>query len=149
MEIERKWLLDKLPDDLPVIKYGLVEQSYISINPEVRLRKTQFNDETKYYLTLKGDGSLIREEVEIELLTQQYEILKSFIKKSPIKKEQWIFNLNGYKFEVSNVDNRFLYGEIEFETIEQAEAFQMPLDKAVEITNNSSYKMKNYWNKNK
>lgn len=149
MEIERKWLLDKLPDLKPV-KYGLIEQSYISTEPvEVRLRKSYFDNEIFFYLTIKGEGDLAREEVEIELLAQQYEALSYFIQKSPIKKEYWVFNLDGYKLEVSNVDGRFLYGEIEFDTLEQAEAFKMPLDRAIEITYNSSYKMKNYWNENK
>lgn len=62
MEIERKIILTSLPDEVPV-HHSTVEQIYISLNPEVRLRKNLDSD-VPFRLTVKGDGTLCREEIE-------------------------------------------------------------------------------------
>lgn len=147
MEIERKWLLNTLPQ-AKMIEHGFVEQFYISTEPEVRLRRCevlQGKNRIPYRLAVKSNGTLSREEIQLEVPQEFYEQVKQFVGKPPILKETWTFNLEGYKLEVSNVENRFLYAEIEFETEEQAEAYVMPIVDAVEVTNNPNYKMKNYW----
>ena len=42
-------------------------------------------------------------------------------------------------------DGAFIYAEIEFESEEQARDYQFPIDDAIEVTDDSNYKMKNYW----
>ena len=56
MEIERKFLIKALPDDLDSYPCVHIEQGYLSTNPVVRIRK-QNND---YILTYKGKGMLAR-----------------------------------------------------------------------------------------
>ena len=66
--------------------------------------------------------------------------------KPPIKKDYSIFNCGGYPLAVSVVDDgAFIYAEVEFESEEQARGFQLPIDDAVEVTENTDYKMENYW----
>jgi adenylate cyclase len=62
MEIERKFLVEKIPD-LTNAQAIHIEQGYLSFSPEVRIRK---RDEI-FYLTVKSDGDIAREEYEIEI----------------------------------------------------------------------------------
>ena len=50
MEIERKFLIKKLPEDLSSYAFHDIEQGYLSREPVVRIRK----EDDKYYLTYKA-----------------------------------------------------------------------------------------------
>ena len=56
MEIERKFLIQKMPSDLENYKSRLIEQAYLNVKPVVRVRR---EDET-YYMTYKGGGMMAR-----------------------------------------------------------------------------------------
>ena len=49
MEIEKKYLVSELPDNLPQYKCRKIEQGYLSSSPVVRVRM----DNDEYYLTYK------------------------------------------------------------------------------------------------
>lgn len=145
MEIERKWILNKIPTEFKLVKNSQVEQFYLSTSPEVRLRHNPASSEP-FRITVKGEGTLSREEIETEVSEDFYNQVKKFVGKTPIKKNYSIFNCGGYPLAVSVVDNGvFIYAEIEFETEEQARNYLLPIDDAIEVTNNPGYKMKNYW----
>lgn len=68
IEIERKFLLDSFPTDLPLKEEFQVYQAYLSINPEVRIRRNEKDGkDTAYYLAIKSSGEMIRKEVEIPI----------------------------------------------------------------------------------
>ena len=71
MEIEKKYLVSELPDNLPQYKCRKIEQGYLSTSPVVRVRM----DNDKYYLTYKGKGLLAREEYNLPLTKESYEHL--------------------------------------------------------------------------
>lgn len=145
MEIERKWILKELPKGLRELKHSQVEQIYLSIEPEVRLRKN-VNSIKPYKLTVKGEGLLSREEIETHVTQAFYEEIERFIGKPAIKKDFYVYNCEGYKLEVSIVDDgKFIYAEVEFDSEEQAKNYILPIPDAVEVTSNPEYKMKNYW----
>lgn len=145
MEIERKWILQKVPTEFRLVRNTQMEQFYVSTNPEVRLRHNPASNEP-FRITVKGEGTLSREEIETKVSENFYNKLKDFVGKPPITKDYSIFNCGGYPLAVSVVDNgAFIYAEIEFESEEQARNYQLPIDDAVEVTEDSSYKMKNYW----
>ena len=73
MEIERKFLIKALPDDLDSYPCVHIEQGYLNTNPVVRIRK-QNND---YILTYKGKGMLAREEYNLPLNEESYVHLKA------------------------------------------------------------------------
>lgn len=52
MEIERKFLVAQLPDNLDNYNCRYIEQGYLSTKPVVRVRR----DNDDYYLTYKGSG---------------------------------------------------------------------------------------------
>ena len=161
MEIERQWLFDI--DKVPMhscFGYKDMEQSYLSLEPEVRLRKETskliselvLKSDPTYWITIKGNGDLSREEINKEITKEEYEALKrigSITEDKVIRKIHWETYIGKYKLELNIVDkgteNEFCYGEIEFSSEEEALAFE-PLDYfGEEVTYDNSYKMKNYW----
>ena len=52
MEIERKFLIKKLPEDLERYPSSNLEQAYLCTDPVVRVRR----QDQEYYLTYKGKG---------------------------------------------------------------------------------------------
>lgn len=143
-EIERKWLINKFPD-LEAAEEETLYVWYLSVDPEVRLRKCG----NGYVLCVKGDGTLSREEFQSKVSVQFGEGLSAFIGKEPIKKRMRIYDFEGHKLECSLVDegrdSSFMYAEIEFLSEEQAKAFSAPHFLGKEITYDKEMKMKNYW----
>ncbi len=71
MEIERKYLVSHIPDNLSEYHCRQIEQGYLSTNPVVRVRR----DNDEYYLTYKGKGMMVREEYNLPLNREAYEHL--------------------------------------------------------------------------
>ena len=63
LEIERKYLIKKLPDNLSDFECHTLIQGYLNTSPVVRVRK----EDDSYYLTYKGSGLLAREEYNLPL----------------------------------------------------------------------------------
>lgn len=72
MEIERKFTIKKLPDNLGQYPCHIIEQAYLNIDPVVRIRR----QDDEYYLTYKGKGLMAREEYNLPLNTDSYYHLK-------------------------------------------------------------------------
>lgn len=90
MEIERKYLIQKLPDDLSSFPVRTIEQGYLNTSPVVRIRK----DNEKYELTYKSKGLMSREEYNLPLNLESYEHLKSKIDGRLIKKKRYMIPLS-------------------------------------------------------
>ena len=52
MEIERKYLIQKLPEDLDSFPFRELEQGYLCTDPVIRIRR----DDDRYELTYKSGG---------------------------------------------------------------------------------------------
>ncbi|MFR8089056.1 MAG: CYTH domain-containing protein [Lachnospirales bacterium] len=76
MEIERKFLVQKLPLEAP-LGYVEMEQGYISTDPVIRIRRQKTGEEESFVLTIKGGGLVMREEYELALDRAQFEGLRS------------------------------------------------------------------------
>ena len=85
MEIERKFLVAQLPDNLDNYNCRYIEQGYLSTKPVVRVRR----DNDDYYLTYKGSGMIAREEYNLPLTKDSYEHL---IKKAAVLTNNMIAN---------------------------------------------------------
>ena len=97
MEIERKFLLSGFPD-LPELERAEVFQGYLGISPEVRIRSKRVGEAETYRLCFKGEGSLVREEIELDLDKATFESLKKLLPKPMIRKEYRIYRLeNGLR----------------------------------------------------
>jgi len=134
MEIERKFTIKRLPENLEQYECKVMEQGYLSTKPVVRIRKS--NDD--YILTYKSKFSiaqaenspLVRNEVELPLDEASYEHLKEKIDNHLVQKRRYIIPIQeGLKAEL-DIFEGILHGlqfvEVEFENEEQANAFVLP-----------------------
>ena len=155
MEIERKFLLKEIPKNLSYEIHSKIEQAYITNGtyPEVRIRKSQNLDGPYpyyifHYITFKSQGDIQREEVEFPISGNIYDQILKMINKSPIIKDYYVFKdeKTGYNIEVSSIDDgKFIYAEVEFNSIDEAVEYEFPIEDVMEITGNPDYKMSNYW----
>jgi CYTH domain-containing protein len=151
LEIERKFLMDGFPIGLELLAEVEIEQGYISFNPEVRIRKAvdRFTGKEEFWLTIKGDGDVARDEIETEITSDFYYDTLDFLGVRMIQKDYKKYRLGPWKLEVSHIDPEtdwaFYYAEVEFPTVEDAKEFVVPNYFGREITFSEDYKMKNYW----
>jgi len=152
MEIERKFLISDFPSHLKELERADMYQGYLSVSPVVRIRKKVKNNESSYKLCIKGKGTLVREEVEFPISEDEFTRLSSIIDNKFIHKEYRTYKLGEYTLECSKVDfnnkNVFYYAEIEFKSVEDANAFTPPDFLNNEVTEKSGYTMKDYWERN-
>lgn len=151
MEIERKFLISEIPSEMEFLEGYTVMQNYISINPEIRIRKKINADgKTEYFITLKSDGNLVREEKETKIDKFMYKTLLRAALGEDIIKNTFVLKLdNNHNIECSIVDfdrnTKFMYAEIEFDSVKDAISFNPPSFFEKETTYNKNYKMKNYF----
>ena len=135
MEIERKFTIKKLPENLEQYQKKEIEQAYLCSKPTIRIRKS--NED--YILTYKSRLGMEKredataracEEVELPLTKKAYEHLKEKVDGNVIAKTRYIIPIeNNRKIEL-DVFHGYLEGlvfaEIEFESEEEAAAYVMP-----------------------
>lgn len=125
MEIERKYLLKKLPENLESYPHRHLEQGYLCVAPVVRIRK----DDDKYELTYKSGGMMVRQEYNLVLTQSSYDHLKEKIDGRLITKKRYMIPYQGYTIELDVFENDLaplVLAEVEFETEEQANTFTPP-----------------------
>lgn len=139
MEIERKFLISKIPENLEQYHCREIQQGYLSTNPVIRVRK----DNDDYYLTYKGKGKLAREEYNLPLTKESYEHL---IKKADgniiTKKRYEIPDNTGHTIELDIFEGVFegtVFAEVEFESIEDANSYIKPDWFTEDVTDNREY----------
>lgn len=136
MEIERKFTLKNIPD-LSVYKKKELEQGYLCTDPTIRVRKEDEN----YYMTYKGHGTLSREEYNLPLNESAY---ASLIKKTEgliIKKTRYLIPYDKFTIELDVFSNpsNLIFAEVEFDSLEEANAFIPPAWFDKDVTDDPSY----------
>lgn len=144
-EIERKFLVKKLPKAYKECPSGLLMQGYVVIADdglEVRIRK----EGREAYLTVKGAGDLERKETEIRLSQKQLKTLWHLTKDRRIEKMRYKIRLDK-KFAYLDIYRGKLRGlkivEVEFNSIKEANNFMPPDWFGKEVTYDRWYKNKN------
>lgn len=140
MEIERKFVLHSLPEDLENYPFRHIEQAYLNTDPVVRVRK----EDDIYYLTYKGSGMMARAESNLSLNEESYYHLREKADGNIISKKRYLIPLKnpGFKegfptppddysltIELDVFDPPFaplVLAEVEFGSKEAAEAFVAP-----------------------
>lgn len=148
VEIERKFLIDDFPALLPE-RCAETEQGYLCHTPVVRIRRSTEHGENRYRLCFKGKGTLVRQELELELTQAQYEQLALLLTEPTVRKEYRTYRLpSGHVLECSHVDagepTSFWYAEVEFASEEEAAAFVPPPFLGREITEDPEFTMSAY-----
>jgi CYTH domain-containing protein len=137
MEIERKYLVSSLPDNLDDYHCRIIEQGYLSTEPVVRVRK----DNDKYWLTYKGSGLLAHEEYNLPLTKESYEHLIKKADGNIITKKRYEIPDRGHTIELDLFEGVFtgtILAEVEFDSIEEADSYTPPdwFDKDVTMDRN-------------
>ena len=156
MEIERKWLTQGWPEGAALQRTIQMEQGYIALRPTVRIRREAEGDTVRHVLCFKGKADaagLAREEIELELTSDQFSRLEDLIGLSLIQKEQRRYLLDGgLVLEVNQVDKgqpgEFFYAEVEFPTREAALAWKPGILSdylSNEVTGQPGFSMADYW----
>lgn len=139
MEIERKYLIETLPENLDSYPCKHIEQGYLNTDPVVRIRRS---DDT-YTLTYKGKGLMVREEYNLPLNAESFEHLKEKIDGRLIKKCRYLIPLN----DIHTIELDIFEGdlaplqlaEVEFATEEEANTFLPPSWFGEDVTFSKKY----------
>lgn len=155
MEIERKFTIRKLPDMLEQYEYADIIQGYLLRKPVVRVRK--WNDD--YILTYKskqsrGEGAIVNIEEEFPLTEEGFYHLLNKCDNNAISKRRYLIPLE----EATLGDKRrpgrrpiceldvfdgclkgLVFAEVEFDSVEEADAFIMPDWFLEDVTNDKRY----------
>lgn len=139
MEIERKFLLNTIPNDLYDYPCHEIEQGYLCTSPVVRIRK---EDDT-YYLTYKGKGKMAREEYNLPLTAESYAHLREKIDGCLITKIRYLVPIHDRltaEVDVFSSPQQGLHlAEVEFESIEAANGFVPPEWFGEDVTEDGRY----------
>jgi CYTH domain-containing protein len=143
MEIERKYLVDRLPEDLSSWEKREIEQGYICEDPVLRIRKSGEH----FSFVYKSSGLLAHEEIALPLDKDAYNHLKEKADGKLIKKTRYVKSLDsfgqassfglssieGLKIELDQFHNvkgpdgsPLLLAEVEFKSREDADKFIAP-----------------------
>lgn len=139
MEIERKYLVKELPQDLKKYSKRELEQGYLCTEPVIRIRK----DNDNYELTYKSKGLMVREEYTLPLTKDSYEHLKLKVDGRIISKTRYLIPLNEQltiELDVFHDDLApLLLAEVEFPSEELANAFLPPSWFGEDVTFSTRY----------
>lgn len=139
MEIERKFLIHTLPEDLDFYPSSTLEQAYLCTDPVVRVRRS---DDT-CTLTYKSKGLMSREEYNLPLTRDSYEHLKAKADGNIIRKRRYRIPLGSrLVIELDLFDAPFkdlCLAEVEFSSEEEALAFMPPAWFGEDVTWSAEY----------
>lgn len=125
MEIERKFLISQLPDNLSQYPCLEIEQGYLSVCPVVRIRR----QDRKYILTYKSGGMFEREEYNLPLSKEAYYHLRDKADGCLITKKRYCIPYESYTIELDVFEGHhkgLILAEVEFPNRDEAIAFKQP-----------------------
>ena len=153
MEIERKFTVKSLPEQLSQYSFHHIEQAYLNTDPVVRIRK----QDEEYYLTYKGKGLMAREEYNLPLNKDSYYHLREKADGNIIAKKRYLIPIeqptftSDYKIPIDQISltieldifeapfENLVIAEVEFPDEGTAAAF-CPVDWFLEdVSNDPAY----------
>ena len=144
MEIERKFLVDAVPDGLDGRRSTAIEQGYVAIDPdgtEVRIRRR----DGASTLTVKSGGGLARVEEELAIDDAAFERLWPLTAGRRIEKVRHVIPTDVPGVEIELDDYRgdldgLLVAEVEFPGEDEAHAFTPPPWFGADVTDDRRFK---------
>lgn len=147
LEIERKFLVTHLPQDLSAYPFHQIEQGYLCTKPVVRVRR----QDDEYYLTYKGGGKMVREEYNLPLNQDAYTHLLKKTDGYRIRKTRYRIALSGpgrtveedtplvAELDIFSEPGELIMVEVEFPSEAAAQAFAAPDWFGEEVTFSKEY----------
>jgi CYTH domain-containing protein len=127
-EIERKFLIRKMPDGLTSYPSNEISQGYlVSLDDGTQVRLRKAND--KHSLTFKRGAGNVREEREVELTAKQFDALWPGTEGKRLVKTRYEIPLGERVVEIDVYHDRhegLVVAEVEFDDEEAAKNFQPP-----------------------
>ena len=142
LEIERKFLVRRLPDDYERFPHYAIAQGYLTDTraaTEIRVRRKG----KRFFLTAKRGRSIARMETEIELSPEQFEALWPLTKGRRIEKIRYEIPHRQFTIELDVYQGRLaplITAEIEFQSLPESEAFSPPNWISEDISNDPRYR---------
>ena len=140
-EIERKFLLGKLPKDLDRSSGKEILQAYLccEASREVRIRKKPGSFE----LTVKTGSGVVRSEVNVAISETDFAQLWQLTEGRRLEKIRYHYMYDGNEYEIDSYKgtlNPLLVAELEFSDEQQAINFVPPDFLGQEISEHAAYK---------
>lgn len=139
MEIERKYLIHTLPENLENYPHRIIEQGYLSTEPVVRIRR----DNDEYILTYKSKGLMVREEYNLPLTKDSYMHLREKIDGRLIIKKRYLIPLSNeltIELDIFGGDLApLMLAEVEFPDETSANSFTPPKWFGEDVTFSGEY----------
>ena len=150
MEIEKKFQLAYLPENLEQYPCRIIEQAYLCSKPTVRVRRSN----EQYILTLKDKqgvaelqtegAGIVNREIEIPLTKEAYDHLKAKSDGFLIEKKRYLVPLqNGLTAELDVFGGRLTglyFAEVEFPDTETARDFIPPAWMGRDVSGDRRYR---------
>ena len=144
VEIERKFLVEQLPDGLDGHPSREIEQGYLAITDDLEVRLRRYGDQS--FLTVKSSGNESRIEEEIEIDEGRFAALWPLTDGRRIQKRRYRIPFgDGLTIELDVYHDRLdglLTAEVEFNSLADATAFVPPGWLGPEVTDDRRYKNK-------
>ena len=147
VEIEKKWRVAKLPEDLTRFECIDMEQAYLNTHPTVRIRR----ENEEYFLTYKGisENDVAHAEYNLPLTREAFEHMLPKSDGRIIKKKRYIIPLDisaegvPLRAELDIFDEPFaplMIVEVEFPSLEAASSFTPPSWFGEEVTHDRRFR---------
>ncbi len=140
-EIERKFLLTKLPPNLRHFHSRTIEQGYLSVKSDgtqIRLRKSGRH----HSLTIKRGRGISRQEIEVDLTRDQFEELWPATAGCRLTKTRYDVPFSKHTIEIDVYRGRnegLVVAEVEFRDERDCKRFQPPDWFAADVSGKSRY----------
>lgn len=138
MEIERKYRIHVLPSNITTYLHSTLKQGYIYTNPAIRIRQK----DSTYFLTVKGEGLLSREELELSISPQVFSDLQKKVDGLIIHKTRYFIPYLNHTIELDIFHDAYeslVIAEVEFSSLDDANTFTPPDWFGPEVTTDKQY----------
>ena len=147
MEIERKYLVGSLPENLDAFPHVEIEQGYLCTSPTLRIRRMG----DSFILTVKEKmhsltSAIVNREEEFFLSSESYARLRGKCEGIMVEKTRYRIPVGKYTAELDIFHGRhegLLLVEVEFPSLEAANAFTPPAWFGQDVSNDPRYR--NSW----
>lgn len=137
MEIERKFTIKTLPENLESYPHAQITQAYLCTEPVMRIRK----QDEEYIFTYKGKGLMVREEYNLPLTKDAFKKLLPKADGNIISKTRYFIPCDKLLIELDlfTSPTNLIMAEVEFPDEESALSFTPPAWFDKDVTNDPAY----------
>ena len=156
LEIEKKFLLTEFParwiedGSLRIRSDQRIEQTYLAMDDTQELRVRRITEvgsgAVTYRQTFKKGHGLVREEIEYEISEAIFDQIMQVFEATPLIKRRVTVDWKGFGIEIDCYEHiDLIVAEVEFESVEAADAFVAPDWIVRDISSEREYSNKKMW----